>query len=110
MATALARLSFVIGLAAVGGCGPSQRAEPPESEARATAATPSAPASARESAPRPGSSSCIRGGSTREEVRALMGEPDSVSFGAWIYGRSEISFGYGVVVDFSNDGGNLILC
>jgi hypothetical protein len=39
-----------------------------------------------------------------------MGEPDSISFGAWLYGRSEISFGYGVVVDLSNAGGNLIVC
>lgn len=53
---------------------------------------------------------CIRGGSTREEVRAIMGEPDSVSFGAWLYGRSSVSFGYGVVVDLSNEGGNLVLC
>ena len=53
---------------------------------------------------------CIRGGSTRDEVRAVMGEPDSISFGAWIYGRSSVSFGYGTVVEVSNEGGNLILC
>ena len=53
---------------------------------------------------------CIRGGTSRAEVLALMGEPDSVSFGAWLYGRSEITFGYGTVLDFRNEDGNLVLC
>ena len=39
-----------------------------------------------------------------------MGEPDSVSFGAWIYGRSSVSFGYGTVIDLENEGGELIVC
>jgi hypothetical protein len=53
---------------------------------------------------------CIRGGTTREEVRTIMGEPDSVAFGDWVYGRSSVTFGYGVVLDYSNAGGNLRLC
>jgi len=55
-------------------------------------------------------SACVRGGSTREEVLEVMGSPDSVVFGAYVYGRSQILLGYGVVVEWSNAGGNLILC
>jgi len=39
-----------------------------------------------------------------------MGPPDSVVFGAYVYGRSQILFGYGVVQEWSNAGANLILC
>jgi hypothetical protein len=39
-----------------------------------------------------------------------MGEPDSVSFGSWLYGPSEIMFGYGVVVEIRNEGGNVTVC
>lgn len=53
---------------------------------------------------------CIHGGTTREEVRAIMGDPDSVAFGDWIYGRSSVTFGYGVVLDYSNASGNLVIC
>ncbi len=53
---------------------------------------------------------CIHGGTTREEVRAIMGEPDSVAFGDWIYGRSSVTFGYGVALDYSNASGNLVIC
>ncbi len=53
---------------------------------------------------------CIRGGTTREEVRRVMGEPDSVVFGDWLYGRSSVTFGYGVVLDYSNAGGDLVVC
>ena len=53
---------------------------------------------------------CIHGGTTREEVRAIMGEPDSVAFGDWIYASSSVTFGYGVVLDYSNAGGNLVIC
>jgi hypothetical protein len=59
---------------------------------------------------RPPGPACIRGGTSRAEVLALMGEPDSVSFGVWLYGRSEITFGYGTVLDFTNEDGNLVLC
>lgn len=52
---------------------------------------------------------CVRGGSTPAEVRAAMGEPDSVVGGWWIYGRTQIQFGYGTVQDFIN-GGNLVRC
>jgi hypothetical protein len=53
---------------------------------------------------------CFRGGSTREEVLEVMGPPDSVVFGAYVYGSSQILFGYGVVAEWSNEGGNLLLC
>jgi hypothetical protein len=52
---------------------------------------------------------CVRGGSTPTEVRAAMGEPDSIVGGWWIYGRTQIQFGYGTVQDFI-DGGNLVRC
>jgi hypothetical protein len=82
--------------------GSSPRASDPPREPQESALT--------DSGDRTAPNACIRGGSTREEVRRVMGEPDSISFGAWLYGRSEISFGYGVVVDLSNAGGNLIVC
>ncbi|MDH3207406.1 MAG: hypothetical protein OEO79_12465 [Gemmatimonadota bacterium] len=53
---------------------------------------------------------CLKGGTTRAEVRALLGEPDSISWGVWLYGRSEITFGYGVVVAFAEVDENLELC
>jgi len=53
---------------------------------------------------------CFRPGSSRAEVRSVMGAPDTVVFGAWEYGRSSVTFGYGVVLDYSNQGGNLRLC
>ncbi len=53
---------------------------------------------------------CIRGGTSRDEVRLIMGEPDSIVFGDWLYGRSSVTFGYGVVLDYSNADGNLPVC
>lgn len=53
---------------------------------------------------------CFRSGSSRAEVRAVMGAPDTVDSGAWMYGRSSVTFGYGVVLDYSNQGDNLRLC
>ena len=53
---------------------------------------------------------CFRGGSTRSEVRAIMGAPDSVAYGDWVYGQSSVTFGYGMVSDYSNLGDNLRLC
>jgi hypothetical protein len=93
--------------AALVSCGPEDASPPP---AVASPRVPDAPASASPpSAPTQGLG-CIKGGTTREEVRAVMGEPDSVAFGDWLYGRSSVTFGYGVVLDFSNAGGNLVLC
>lgn len=62
------------------------------------------------SAPGARGSGCIRGGSTRDEVLGAMGPPDSIVFGAYVYGRSQILFGYGVVQEWSNAGANLVLC
>ena len=53
---------------------------------------------------------CFRSGSSRAEVRAVMGTPEAIDRGAWEYGESWVTFGYGVVLDFSNEGGNLRLC
>lgn len=53
---------------------------------------------------------CIRGGTPREDVRRILGEPDSISFGAWLYGSSEIQFGYGVVVETRDPEARLHLC
>ena len=53
---------------------------------------------------------CFRSGSTRAEVRAAMGAADRVVDGAWEYGQSWVTFGYGTVLDYSNEGGNLRLC
>ncbi len=53
---------------------------------------------------------CFRSGSTRAEVRAAMGAADRVVAGAWEYGQSWVTFGYGTVLDYSNEGGNLRLC
>jgi hypothetical protein len=39
-----------------------------------------------------------------------MGEPDSVSFGVWLYGSSEITFGYGVVVEMRDSARALLVC
>jgi hypothetical protein len=39
-----------------------------------------------------------------------LGEPDSISFGAWLYGSSEIQFGYGVVVETRDPEARLHLC
>ncbi len=53
---------------------------------------------------------CIRSGTSRAEVRAIMGAPDSVGYGNWVYGRSWVAFGYGQVNDFENVDGSLRLC
>ena len=53
---------------------------------------------------------CFRSGSSRDEVREVMGAPDAVDRGAWEYGQSWVTFGYGVVLDFSNADGSLRLC
>ncbi len=53
---------------------------------------------------------CFGPGSSRAEVRAAMGAPDTVLYGVWEYGRSNVRFGYGAVVYYSNEGGNLRLC
>ena len=61
-------------------------------------------------APNEDAPTCIRGGTTREDVRRILGDPDSVSFGAWLYGSSEIQFGYGVVVETRDPDARLHLC
>jgi len=52
---------------------------------------------------------CIRGGFTPAEVRAAMGEPDSIAGGWWIYGRTQVLFGYGTVQDYIDDS-ELVSC
>ena len=53
---------------------------------------------------------CVRGGTPREDVRRILGEPDSISFGVWLYGASEVAFGYGVVIETRDRDGRLKLC
>ncbi len=53
---------------------------------------------------------CFRSGSSRNEVTAAMGPPEVIDRGVWEYGLSWVSFSYGTVLDFSNQGGNLRLC
>lgn len=55
-------------------------------------------------------SGCFRLGSSRDQVRAVMGAPDTIAFGDWVYGPSTLTFAYGQVDYVSNDGGNLRLC
>ncbi len=52
---------------------------------------------------------CLRGGTPRGDVARIMGEADSVVYGVWFYGASEVHFGYGVVLEL-RDRGELILC
>lgn len=85
-------------------------AQPGTGEGMTVAPAGQAPPSAPASVDPAQGLGCIHGGTTREEVRAIMGEPDSVAFGDWIYGRSSVTFGYGVVLDYSNAGGNLVVC
>jgi hypothetical protein len=102
-------LSSVVGGVALAGRSQSV-VEPGAGEGVAVESTGRPPSAAPTStAPRQGLG-CIRGGTTREEVRAIMGEPDSVAFGDWIYGRSSLTFGYGVVLDYTNTGGDLVIC
>lgn len=53
---------------------------------------------------------CFGSGSTRAEVSRVMGSPDSIVFGEWMYGPSGVTFGYGTVLDYHNEGRNLKLC
>jgi hypothetical protein len=92
--------------AAVVSCAPEDTSPPPAAE---SSRVPDAPVDASPPAPTP-RVGCIEGGSTREEVRAAMGEPDSIAWGDWLYGRSSVTFSYGRVSDFSNAGGELVLC
>jgi hypothetical protein len=52
---------------------------------------------------------CIRGGFTPAEVRSAMGEPDSIVGGWWIYGRTQVLFGYGTVQDYIDES-DLVRC
>ncbi|MBM4183940.1 MAG: hypothetical protein FJ207_06900 [Gemmatimonadetes bacterium] len=99
-------LAMSLGLA----CGSAEDgAAPPPGEHEPASTAPSTLA-----APGPSDTTqglrCIRGGTSREEVRAILGEPDSIAFGDWLYGRSSVTFGYGVVLDYANVDGNLRVC
>ena len=64
---------------------------PPAVDPEAPPGSPAAPAPRPPEAAVPPSGrgpGCFRGGSTREEVLEIMGRPDSVVFGAYVYGRS----------------------
>lgn len=48
---------------------------------------------------------CVGPGSTREQVLAVMGEPDTIIGGWWYYGRTQFHLGSGTVQDYVNAGG-----
>jgi hypothetical protein len=52
---------------------------------------------------------CIRGGFTPDELRAALGEPDSIAGGWWFYGRTRVQLSYGTVQDW-NDADSLVAC
>jgi len=52
---------------------------------------------------------CIRSGFTPAEVRAALGEPDSIAGGWWVYGRTQVFFSYGTVQDWM-DGDSVVVC
>jgi len=97
----------VLGLVVAGCAASSACTAPPDSAADTRPArelpTPSAPA------PSSWHAGCIRGGSTPDEVRAAIGEPDSIVQGWWIYGRTQIRFAYGTVQDWV-DSSNVVAC
>jgi hypothetical protein len=108
-----------------GAPGPMNTAEGEASEALAGDTDSAQPAPGGSVAPTPAASGetplepsveppvrtgCFRSGSSRNEVRTAMGAPDAIDRGAWEYGQDWVTFGYGVVLDFSNEGGNLRLC
>ncbi len=98
---------------------PMNAAEGEAAEALAGGSATPTPAQSGETPPTPPVESsvepsvrtgCFRSGSSRNEVRAAMGAPDAINRGFWEYGQDWVTFGYGVVLDFSNEGGNLRLC
>jgi hypothetical protein len=103
-------LAVVTACAACGGAPEGARQERRDAPSTAASASGASPASAAPTQTPPLAATCIRTGSTQAEVRQVMGAPDSVVFGAWVYGRSQILFGYGTVQDYANVGGNLIIC
>ena len=52
---------------------------------------------------------CVGPGSTREQVRAVLGEPDTIVGGWWHYGRTQFHLGSGTVQDYIS-GGDVPFC
>ena len=102
-------VALALAWSVAGACG--QEASQDSSTAAEAPPPAAAPASAAATGPDTVgmATPCIRGGTPRGDVSRIMGEPDSVVFGSWFYGSSEILFGYGVVVEI-RDRGELILC
>ena len=115
----LGRLAAVAAVLTSAACGPQDPGSnaPPAVAPSAPTLPPAAPQPASPppspqapvAQPTPTAVTCIGGGSTQAEVRQLLGEPDSISQNWWIYGRSQILFGYGTVQDYMN-AGNLPVC
>ncbi|MGE0157904.1 MAG: hypothetical protein AB7T31_00755 [Gemmatimonadales bacterium] len=102
-----ARAILVLACVCAWACGDAQ----PESGSRPEPAPPPAaqPGGVID-APAPQSTrDCVGPGSTAEEVRALLGEPDSVMGGWWHYGRTQFHLGSGTIQDYVN-GGNVPIC
>ena len=71
-------------------------ASPPVFGPPDTSTAPAAPQAER---------ACVGPGSTREQVLAVMGEPDTIVGGWWYYGRTQFHLGSGTVQDYVNGGG-----
>jgi len=105
----VAALACVACVACVSACGSETRPPAPEAADTVERRAPAAPAVAAAPDTTPLADPCIRGGTPRANVSRIMGEPDSVVYGSWFYGQSEVLFGYGVVVEI-RDRGELVLC
>jgi hypothetical protein len=86
--------------------------EPPESDRAPAAQSPPVsppPTAVPSTAPPEPRRGCVGPGSTREQVRELLGEPDSIVGGWWYYGRTQFHLGSGTVQDYIS-GGNTPIC
>jgi hypothetical protein len=101
-------LAFLVACGAYAACTapPAGDAEP----AVDTAVIASAPASSyADSTTSPRRVGCVRSGFTPAELRAALGEPDSIAGGWWIYGRTQIQLSYGTVQDWI-DSDSVVVC
>jgi hypothetical protein len=94
---------------ALAACGdPTPEAEPGAAPPQSPAFSPPPPVAA-DAPPDTTTPRCVGPGSTREQVRAVLGEPDSIVGGWWHYGRTQFHLGSGTVQDYIS-GGNVPFC
>jgi hypothetical protein len=100
-------LALVVMCSAYAACAaPSDGDAEPDAD---TVGTSGPAASTTSSAGLPRRVGCVRSGFTPAEVRAALGEPDSIAGGWWVYGRTQIQFSYGTVQDWI-DTDSAIVC